>query len=555
MKDPAAEEYGRDLQTVDQTCPSARLRSRAEQALRLSARDLGAISREDMQFLIHELQVYQVELELQNEALRHTQLELAATRDRFSDLYEFAPIGYLTIAENGKIQQANLTATEMLGVMRNRLVGASFSDYVAPEGREAWHLHCRNVFAENGKQVCELPLNNCSPRTHWARIESNAIRESSMVYCRTVLVDITDRKRAEHQLLELKKDLEVRVEKKTSESRKGQQQIKALLDAAPDSIITIDRQARIVSVNLATQRIFGYQSHELVGKEISLLLPSGDWKKYLNAVHHYLQADERNVTRAGKELQARKITGEAFPVELSINEIVDEGLFIGIVRDISERKSLEAQVVEASNREQRRIGQDIHDGIGQEMTGLRYMAQTHLDSLRKNASPDAKVAERISQWLGTIQQQFRQIIRQVIPVEIDELGLVAAVRGLAEQTSADYDLSCQFVCHEPISIGDLAAATHLFRIAQEAVRNAVRHASAKLITVRLEEDEEQIQLIVTDDGVGISNTATPGKKRGIGLNSMAYRAGLIGAQIIIDDVKPHGTEVRCVVSRGRTPNS
>ncbi|MEZ6097749.1 MAG: histidine kinase [Pirellulaceae bacterium] len=149
-------------------------------------------------------------------------------------------------------------------------------------------------------------------------------------------------------------------------------------------------------------------------------------------------------------------------------------LFIGVLRDISRRKELEKEVIDASADEQRRIGQDIHDGVGQELTGLRYMSQTHAESLARQSSPDAKTAKRMTEWLSTVQQQLRSIVRRLVPVEVDQEGLAAALRGLAERTSGAQDLDCEFRCDQPITIPDPALATHLYRIAQEAVQNSER---------------------------------------------------------------------------------
>lgn len=228
---------------------------------------------------------------------------------------------------------------------------------------------------------------------------------------------------------------------------------------------------------------------------------------------------------------------------------------IAIGRDVSEqkraeqlRKELEKRVIDAATDEQRRIGQDIHDGIGQELTGLRYMAQTHAESLARQSSPDAKTAERMTVWLATVQEQLRAIIRQLVPVEVDQLGLVAALRGLAKQTQESHDLACEFQCPQPVTVADAALATHLYRIVQEAVMNAVRHAQAAHIRIELIEDDATLRLQVTDDGVGIRSTAE--KSSGIGLRSMAYRAGLIGATLAVAAGKQGGTQVACTVLRG-----
>jgi two-component system CheB/CheR fusion protein len=180
------------------------------------------------------------------------------------------------------------------------------------------------------------------------------------------------------------------------------------------------------------------------------------------------------------------------------------------------------------------------------------MAQTHAESLIQQSSPDAQTAERMTQWLTTVQQQLRTIIRQLVPVEVDNQGLVAALRGLAERTSESHDLVCEFQSQRPVTVADATLATHLYRIVQEAVTNAARHAQATKIRIELTEDEDTLRLRVTDDGIGIGSD--PEKSTGIGLRSMAYRAGLIGATLTVRAGEQGGTQVTCAFLRGAAMN-
>lgn len=157
--------------------PRSVLRQRAEGMLQTSRTDIARMSTEDVQALVHELQVHQMELEIQNEELRQAQIELAESRDRFSDLYELAPVGYITLRRDGRVLRANLGATAMLDVERQSLIGAKFSDFVTPEGQDQWHLHRQAVFADTKQQTCELPLWNSKTGDCWTRLESTSCRD------------------------------------------------------------------------------------------------------------------------------------------------------------------------------------------------------------------------------------------------------------------------------------------------------------------------------------------------------------------------------------------
>ena len=226
----------------------------------------------------------------------------------------------------------------------------------------------------------------------------------------------------------------------------------------------------------------------------------------------------------------------------------DVGIQLG---HVIERKRLEKEIADAAEREQSRIGSDMHDGIGQELTGLRFLAQTHADALASGESPEADLAQRIAAGLETVQQQLRAVIRDLVPVELDQEGLVSALRSLAERTTETHRIDCRLVCEQPVAVHDNVLARHVFRIVQEAVNNAVKHADAELIAVRLDEHGNYLRLQIVDDGMGIPPRTE--RTSGLGLRSMAFRANLIGARLRIEPGQMGGTVVSCVVpkSRGR----
>jgi len=836
-----------------QAKPPRALRERAEKMLQASGKEISEMPIEDIRTLVHELQVHQIELEIQNEELRQTQFNLAEARDRYSDLYEFAPVGYVTLDRDGKILQANLSAATMLRVERKQLVGAKFSDFIDRTGQDEWYLHLQAVFSSMVKQRCELRARRGGRRSaeaeaHWLRLESIACnrKEGESSECRMALSDITEqkqqeslreseqrfrtmadgvplliwvhnakgeqefvnrsfceffgvrsdemsndhwktlmhpedataysdeftaclrdqrpfygkarvrrfdgewrwleswgnprftptgeflgcvgasrditqRKRAEEEVRHLNATLEQQVLERTSvlsmlndvasmanqvpnvESalvyvlkrvsqhngwsfghawlpsqddadvllpgyvwygtptarisqfrdlvlrtchRRGEglvgrvfasgvpefttdinrylsdlaspveehlgiqfvaafpilaegnpigvleffsedrieaneqlldsmssvglllgrivereqaaralqaseERQRAVFNAVPDAIITTDYSGFISGVNPITEQIFGYSTEELIGKNISMLIPSPYREQYNGYISQNL--DTREFRIIDLELFAQRKDGAIFPVTLAINTVDRMGLLVNVMHDISNRRELEKQVVDAAAEEQRRIGQDIHDGLGQRLTGLRYMAQTHAEKLVEQASSEAQTAERMTQWLETVQRQIRTIIRELVPVEVDQQGLVAALRELAERTMEAHQLPCKFDCTQPITLADATLATHMYRIAQEAIANAVRHANATLATIRLEDDGDSFKLLITDNGIGVCASGVCSvehdKNSGFGLRTMAYRAGLIGARFDIDDAEQGGTVVTCVVPK------
>jgi PAS domain S-box-containing protein len=183
----------------------AELRRRAEEVTRkseaLSGENVEALSPEEMRQALHELRVHQIELEMQNEELRRAQAELDASRARYYDLYDLAPVGYVTLSEKGLILEANLTAATLLGVARGVLVRRTLSGFILKEDQDTYYLHLKQLLETDMPQVCEMRFQDRNGKMFWARMESAVTRDADgTAICRTVISDITDRKQSEETL-------------------------------------------------------------------------------------------------------------------------------------------------------------------------------------------------------------------------------------------------------------------------------------------------------------------------------------------------------------------
>ena len=186
------------------------LRQQAEAKLALSMDSLRELSPAAVQQALHELRVHQIELEMQNEELRQTQAELAAARERYFDLYDLAPVGYCTLSEQGTVQEANLTAAELLGVSRDALVNRKLSEFISKASQDAYYLFHKRLLAADEPQQCEFQMEKKNGETFWARAEALASKDArgNPAY-RIVLIDITqpkgDAQKLHAQLDELKR--------------------------------------------------------------------------------------------------------------------------------------------------------------------------------------------------------------------------------------------------------------------------------------------------------------------------------------------------------------
>jgi PAS domain S-box-containing protein len=153
----------------------------------------------DLRLLVHELEIHQIELKLQNEELRNAQVELAASRDRYTDLYDSAPLAYLTLDKNGRVLESNRMAAEMFGAGQRGLTGAMLTKFIAAESQDDWYLHRQGALSGDPRQVCEIQIRRADGTLRSMRAESIAVGDSEKRYCRTAFVDITERRRAEEE--------------------------------------------------------------------------------------------------------------------------------------------------------------------------------------------------------------------------------------------------------------------------------------------------------------------------------------------------------------------
>ncbi len=215
----------------------------------------------------------------------------------------------------------------------------------------------------------------------------------------------------------------------------------------------------------------------------------------------------------------------------------------GFLVDVTQRKQLEAEVLQISEREQQRIARDLHDGLGQLLSGTVHLSTALQAELAEQTLPEAGEALRITELLHQAVAEARSLARGLYPVRPEADGLEVALDELASRTQQLFDVSCTFRCQAPAGIHDNAMATHLYRIAQEAVTNALRHGKARRLQIGLIAKHPRIRLTVADDGIGFPDGDPTGK--GMGIRIMRYRAGMIGGTLTILKRARVGSRIVC----------
>jgi signal transduction histidine kinase len=211
--------------------------------------------------------------------------------------------------------------------------------------------------------------------------------------------------------------------------------------------------------------------------------------------------------------------------------------------DITEREQLERALLNISAREQRRIGQDLHDGLGQHLTGVAFMAKVHEAKLAEKQMPEAADAAKILRLVNEAIHKTRELARGLLPVLSDAYGLMTALQQWAGEVEDLFGISCRYVCETAVLIHDAGMATHIYHIAREAVTNAIKHGQARNLLISLDQNNGWGTLVIRDDGTGIKEDR--GNTQGMGLQIMTYRAAMIGGRLEIGPNKDSGTSVTC----------
>lgn len=233
----------------------------------------------------------------------------------------------------------------------------------------------------------------------------------------------------------------------------------------------------------------------------------------------------------------------------SISLLILLGAFFVLRRQIAERAELEREVVVTGENERERIARDLHDGVGQELTGISLRLSALTRQLEREGSSCAETAQKLSSLVQASISETRRLSRSLSPSVWSDLGLHAALEALAREVDGHTGMTCTVECSPSARIDDKEVSAQLFRIAQEAVTNALRHSGATHIELRCAQSDGTTFIEVLDDGIGIPS---PGERvEGLGLKSMRYRARMIEGRLDVSARREGGTRVRCSLDRTR----
>jgi PAS domain S-box-containing protein len=328
-----------------------------------------------------------------------------------------------------------------------------------------------------------------------------------------------------------RRDSEVRL-------RRSEELLRATTANAADTLVLVDTGLRVRFIN---KSVGGLDVGEIIGRDIGVLLPEEARGAVLEKLRTLLYTGET----ATYEFESAEGAGVRYFENRAVL-VRDDGIGTGIsisIRDITERKRLEQEILDISGRERQSIGRDLHDGLGQELTGVALMLRGLAGRVQLRC-PEA--VDSVNEIVGLVNQSIenaRSLARGLLPVRTETGGLACALRELASRSRDLYGLEVTFRAEIwPELTLDETDASHLYRIAQEALTNSARHGHATLVEIFLLVTRSTFLLCITDNGEGFREPMSP--YTGMGLKIMKYRAGMIGADFDIAPNEPHGTVVR-----------
>ena len=444
---------------------------------------------------------------------------------RYLDLYDRAPVMLHSIDREGRLIAVSDAWLKALGYERKEVLGRRSTDFLTPKSR---------VFARDWVLPAFYKTGSCS------NVPYQMVKKDGDII--QVLLSATAERDAKGRV-----ERSLAIMNDVTETNETKAWYESLVASSRDSIQSVDREGRMLDFNPAYERLTGYSRAELLKMRFQDITPP-EYLPVDEAAYRRLLSGESSV-EFEKEYLRRD--GTRVPVHLTTFQVRDrEGRALGyaaIIKDITERRRLEKEISETSAREQAKLGRDLHDSIGQTITAIALGAKS-LRGLVSKPDETAREAERLESLSRLAIQQVRGLARGLLPHELSAGDLGASLRALSEGARQLFGVSCTVSARGDTQLSDKAAGVQLYRIAQEAVYNAAKHARSKRgVSISLEAGARRLKLVVRDDGVGIP--ARRPKGVGLGIAIMNHRAASLGGSLSVRRAEGGGTEVICECPR------
>jgi len=488
-------------------------------------------------------------------------------------LFEHAPVGYFVLDRRGIVQEVNQTGLSLVGLTHRQTVGKPFIDFLDREDRGHFSLHLYEVTKLAQASLCDVTLVGSDEQRRLIELRSVPYLDSTgktVAGCLCLVSDAAERRGRETRLRELFSESERRRQRDAADlSRTGallqqevfdHEQTEAILAQTSElfekvfatsylAIAFLDRDFKFLRVNPTYAATYGQASTFFVDKCYFDLYPDEQLKAefervlakgepYVAFAVPFVTKDGGNETMTWWDWNVSTLVGR---------DGQPEGLLLCLM-DASVRVELERKVVGVIDQEQKRLGQELHDGMAQQLTAISIKTKIVEEIVREKDPDVVPHVQEIGELVRETTAQTRTLSRLLNPWIVENRGLVAALESLATETQRRLRVSCSFTVSEPLETLEPLVAGHVYRIAQESVTNALRHGQTRDIRITFNLENGARVLRVVNDG----NPFDPRKAEksdGLGLSGMRYRAELIGATFSIEPGSDGGTVVTCILPR------
>jgi PAS domain S-box-containing protein len=456
------------------------------------------------------------------EGTENGQSLLKRSEERFKVLYRDAPFGYDSLDENAVILEVNAAWLNFLGYSKEEVIGKPFVDFLTPEFKEDFQNNWETTKKIGIVNDVKLRFRRKDGTIMDAVLYGRVLYDSSGKFIQThgITYDLTERKKADEAL-------------KKSEREKA-----LILDVMSDRVMYLDKDMNVIWANKNAASPFSLKPEQLVGTLCFKTLYNRDTPCEGCPIERSLRTLEPE--------ESELALGTSIMVVRSYPILDQEDRLSGVVnvsRDITERKNLERDILDIDTKARQDLGRDLHDGLGQLLTGLTFLGKALQEQLASSGLPEARDAAKISDIAERALSITRNMAKGLSPVGLENEGCLGAISDLAITTESLFGVSCSFNTDNLPCRIDTGLSIHLYYIAQEAINNAIKHGKAKNISITMHCEDEKVFLSIKDDGCGLSGGAKQAK--GMGLRTMSYRAGVLGGVLTIRNNGDRGATLTC----------
>jgi PAS domain S-box-containing protein len=503
---------------------------------------------------------------------------------RYSDFFNFAPVGYFTFNRDGLILDVNPNGALILGIDKSSLLNRPFSNFLAQDSKKIFEQHSHKLFDTNQQKKCDLGLLSGNRKVRWIQLESVVVQNGGddPERFRAVIKEVTARVQREEALRKKRDALAHRVATRTAELEEANEKLRRQVyecELAEEALresehnystlvedalvgVYIIKDGIIEFANDKFAAIYGYEKDELIGMRSSELVHPEDRPMIEEMRQKRLQGEK---VPSEYEIRGLKKNGDQIWVMRSFSLInyKDGPAISGIVSDMTKRRKAEDalresgrelrilsnQLLSAEEKERKRIANELHDGIGQALSAIKFSVENSLGQLR-NVSDQSEL-EPLKALIPLTQktiEEVRRIVMDLRPSILDDLGILATINWFCREFQKVYTgirIEVDIDVQENIIPSPLK--TVIYRILQEALNNVAKHSRADRVQLSLIEQTGRVSLRIQDNGVGFDvskSISMAPSYRGYGLASMRERAGLSGADFDITSKDGKGTLIR-----------